>query len=888
MLPTRSRPVAALITLVWLCTPVRADEEREDYASIYLDRGGNAYVWFVLAEEPPSVDAIAQVCQAMFGVEAAVDYTDASDEGGWWLGIEAGRTLERGAGLVTGEIRLEPWRDVASLLPAEEEPLAIRLYLDAAATMEARLDDMPCSVPAFPVWDGRQREIVLSADDLASSRSLALRYGFSSSDRTTAALRFALVLAIGLALVLVYRARVLAPSGADASWLRFWRFRRTFVVVVWAGWIFVLLSSGGIPFLAWSGDGDGFWLSTLVVMTTLAGPPFLTVVGGQVLLNDVLVRRFGRRMTRLDAVMQSVAGHLRLLFPLLLAVGAGLAYTRGSLALTVLFAVAAVVLIQVAMRVLVRSYGMGFYALTEGELRDRIFEIARESEIEVRQVLVGTSGKIRQVIAAVVHQGVLFLTDDIVRKLERREIDAIMAHELAHVKRKDLRKLRLFLVLVIVGPWAVLVMTDTITVFDPRGFAALLVWLVVAFAAKGAWSRRMERLADRGALELEPDPEALAKGLIRLTRANGIPMEWGWFERIFATHPSTRERVETLGQAAGFDHERIEALFELPEPTDLYEIPTVEAAGDVAFTFDFKRRAALKHEWLYRSTDALVPLGVASLAIALGIEGGALAAVLFGGAVLTFASVGPMTFLWWRSIHLSLARGIGARWTRAGLSPEDYGGVLVGLAPGSEPRLYEGFPAWDFGYLYVGEHGLDYRGEKTSFRLERSAVTAIARHPGIPSWRYRPIVRVSFHAEGDESERSFLLYPTVVEGGYRDGGFSRLLARFTGWPGAPTASPGPASARELPSDASIGAPAEIEITSEPPGIIANPAFLLRSVVEAFVAGVALALLAGFMQTAPWAVLYVPAVAIVVSVSDCVPHWRDRRRRVKRGDEPARA
>ncbi len=163
-------------------------------------------------------------------------------------------------------------------------------------------------------------------------------------------------------------------------------------------------------------------------------------------------------------------------------------------------------------------------------------------------------------------------TTGIMRILSARELRGVMAHELSHVKHRDI----LISTVSATMAGAISMLANFAMFFggrDSEGRAhnpivGLLVMILAPIAAsliQMAISRAREFEADRGGAALSGDPEALASALQKIQRyAQGIPMEaaerhpetaqmmimnplsGGGLRGLFSTHPSTEERVQRL------------------------------------------------------------------------------------------------------------------------------------------------------------------------------------------------------------------------------------------------------------------------------------------------------------------------------------------------------
>jgi heat shock protein HtpX len=163
-------------------------------------------------------------------------------------------------------------------------------------------------------------------------------------------------------------------------------------------------------------------------------------------------------------------------------------------------------------------------------------------------------------------------TTGIVQLLSERELRGVMAHELAHVKHRDI----LISTISATMAGAIGMLANFAMMFGGRSgdgrpanpIAGILVAILAPLAAsliQMAISRAREFEADRGGAEISGDPQALASALQKIHHyAQGIPLpaaerhpetaqmmimnplSGGGLRGLFSTHPSTEERVERL------------------------------------------------------------------------------------------------------------------------------------------------------------------------------------------------------------------------------------------------------------------------------------------------------------------------------------------------------
>jgi heat shock protein HtpX len=163
------------------------------------------------------------------------------------------------------------------------------------------------------------------------------------------------------------------------------------------------------------------------------------------------------------------------------------------------------------------------------------------------------------------------VTRGLLQSLDKDELEGVLAHELAHVKNRDVA------IMTIAGFLSTLAFMVVRFGFLFGGgrqrqggggilvaiAASFLVW-VLSFILIRALSRYREFAADRGAAAITGNPSALASALLTIDgRMDSVPQEdlreasemnaffvipirSGFIGRLFSTHPSTEKRVERL------------------------------------------------------------------------------------------------------------------------------------------------------------------------------------------------------------------------------------------------------------------------------------------------------------------------------------------------------
>lgn len=173
--------------------------------------------------------------------------------------------------------------------------------------------------------------------------------------------------------------------------------------------------------------------------------------------------------------------------------------------------------------------------------------------------------------------GVVCATRGLLERLDRSDLEGVIAHELSHIKNFDIRLM--LIVSVLVGTIAVLADFFMRSLFWGRGrdrdkqngifiafaiIAAILAPLA-ATLIQLAVSRRREYLADASGVMLTRNPEGLADALEKISN-DRHPLETAthgtahlfisdpfkgkdlksWFANLFQTHPPIEERIKIL------------------------------------------------------------------------------------------------------------------------------------------------------------------------------------------------------------------------------------------------------------------------------------------------------------------------------------------------------
>lgn len=181
---------------------------------------------------------------------------------------------------------------------------------------------------------------------------------------------------------------------------------------------------------------------------------------------------------------------------------------------------------------------------------------------------------------------VICTTTGLLDKLTRTELEAVLAHELSHIKNYDMLLMSVVSVMAgtiaLLGDWVIRASwyggknkddneNKSGSIILVLGIVFAILAPVVSQLIKLAISRRREYMADSGSVEITRNPLALASALQKLQndtepleaankatahlyivnpfRAN-IKGAVGWFSNLFNTHPAVEERIKILKELA--------------------------------------------------------------------------------------------------------------------------------------------------------------------------------------------------------------------------------------------------------------------------------------------------------------------------------------------------
>jgi Zn-dependent protease with chaperone function len=341
-------------------------------------------------------------------------------------------------------------------------------------------------------------------------------------------------------------------------------------------WVTVYLTKVDRAFKPWL-QARSEWLSTCASIALYVAPPLLVVLLCQAIHQYTVGHIKGAENSFGQLLKQTALQIVTTIVPSLLFIYGMYAIVtlQGRKGLT--YFALGFVLSGLASKWQWKALGLTPYIVPPGSLRNRIFALAQQAGVKLREAFLIADTNGRTVNAFASSGDNILLTEYLLSQFSRREMDFILSHELAHLQRKHIQKnvwLSVLTVPVLVfmnsflGGFVMTFLTLLGSVF-PALYRYGLSWylpLTVALSltlivlVKMFLSRRFEYEADAGGVALTNDPEAAITALVKLGKLNLEPMDGGKLNGKLLTHPAVKQRVQAIARAYRITSEQLEQL----------------------------------------------------------------------------------------------------------------------------------------------------------------------------------------------------------------------------------------------------------------------------------------------------------------------------------------
>lgn len=504
--------------------------------------------------------------------------------------------------------------------------------------------------------------------------------------------------------------------------------------------------------------------------------------------------------------------------------------------------------------------GSRLHALTSGDLRDRIFDLAHRAGVKLQQVYVLPESSAQLSNAFARSDNSVMITNSLIKNLSRREVDAVMAHEIGHLQAKHPQRAGIAMTVAFVIANAVATFIYKIT-YSANAFPIILGAAIgVAYLVTFFRSRRNERIADAIGITLTGDPEAFISGLAKLSRLNLMPMHGGGWGESLDSHPGTMRRFQEIATAHGISESRLQELVANVEPAPDKYVAIDDEPESTVFSTELKNKYRMR--WAFTALFVLL-LSPAPFAWALARDGVSTVGMLAFAVEGIVWSFGISLLLRNRIVYWgfqSVCRRLKTKLDKRGLGDAARNGSLVGLAPATESRKYEGYSFWDMGVLWLTKEKLYYIGEQCEFALRREQVCQVYSCDNAPDWVTEKslYIRWKDSPEGPTKTLHFVATGEVAVTKAKRA-IDDLQARVQAWMQRSEDFPAASPALE-----SVGLPVFPEITSTPTRIKFNPAYAIKA---AFNLSIYAAVLAFAIRLSYTSILYMALALFILTLVD---------------------
>lgn len=709
-------------------------------------------------------------------------------------------------------------------------------------------------------WGFAFAQTRISTDNPGTAR-IDLAWGYRPGDIWMQLVPLAVFLLLPVLLTLWVRWLVLKIQDPAGMWGRYARFWSWLMSLVWLVWI---------PLYSWSHltaiirmllGPRGRIASEMISAGLCLGPPLLALFFCHLVSGKVYRRVRGVEWSPAAVVKKALLTSAVWFVPFFLFLAIMGTLSERSRYLRI-FLVLGIVLVFLAIQRGGRSAKLSMYAVTSGELRDRIFDLAARAGVKLKQIYVLPDSKAQTSNAFARSDNSVMLTGSLLKHLSKREVDVIMAHEIGHLKEKHpQRKGTISMITLVVASFVASLFSSAIMF---RGLGPLMFSLTILASTfvLHFLSRSNERHADAIGIGLTGDPDAFISGMARISRLNLMPMHAGGWGESLSTHPRTLGRLQDIARIHRVSPERFQELLS-PEyvPDSRYSVEQIGEAQTKVFSSEFKRKQSVRIALVVLVSIMLMPVLVAFLLARFELHGAIMWMSYVAGAIVTFALYQVFRNYAASWGMRSLERRFRARLSEQGFAEAARLGIFVGLAPSATPARYEKCVYWDIGVLWLVNDQLFYLGEEAWFRMSREQVVDCRIDAVEASWLARNCMFVNWHDEPRGSKGSFYLMSGAGSILRNRRELSALYERLDTWLKNPAMTTPSATMPDLTS------PTHRDITSEPAKMALDPVMLCKSCVSLFFMTFGL----GALLSVPfWTGCYAIAVVLSLLVLDELP------------------
>ena len=423
-----------------------------------------------------------------------------------------------------------------------------------------------------------------------------------------------------------------------------------------------------------------------------------------------------------------------------------------------------------------KVYAFSVEPVDEGDLYDNAVRIVGAAGRTLSSLRVVYSPRYPMANAFAIGVTTIQVTEDLAKLLSRDEMNAVLAHEAAHLHHNHSYGQRVLLVVCLGIFFGILTPLFT-NPYAQWAFLAPFVGIPLLLLHT-AVSRKHEVIADAESARITKDPTHLATALTHIYSANRVPAEFGRWLTLTCTHPSLVDRCTRLNAMANASAPKFESEI------GTYPLPAFTGNSAPIFDWTAKSYIAANRHILQALSITLIPSLVGWLAAESNIAGAPLAMVLIIGTVMAYEFY---TYIYDRSGTAAFRRMRARLQARLAVQGVTTGNaVFVGFSSQASNGAITEANYSDIGFVNVDGGMLSFNGERHRFTLRANQIQALQLEVSTSAPRRQSSVQVRWLADDyDPDDNGVFTFTPVAASSVRlaNTETERWLNALHGWLG---------------------------------------------------------------------------------------------------------
>jgi hypothetical protein len=267
-------------------------------------------------------------------------------------------------------------------------------------------------------------------------------------------------------------------------------------------------------------------------------------------------------------------------------------------------------------------------------------------------------------------------------------------------------------------------------------------------------AKHLDRRADRIAVDLTGDAEALISAIARCASLNRIPTRWHPWLETAASAKSLADRCSAIGRRAGLPQGRVDQIVAAPLDAPRYPDASQPDRERLYGAASASRACIAALGWDVLTSASVAGMAAWATGALNGVPTGQVAVLLVGSIALAF-SIDARRLRAERALKARIRDAVIERLSESAPVPPD--AAYVAIAPDPDPGAYSGRLDWDVGLLWFDGPVLRFRGEEGEVGLRATQVTLTGTWLRRVGWRRVPYVRVRWRPEPTAAPETLLI-----------------------------------------------------------------------------------------------------------------------------------